>query len=67
MWLCEELEDKREKERRYKATVGFECVNKKIMQLKLKFACVKLFVVVVDGPCNDRGVNEKGRFWNELG
>lgn len=37
------------------------------MWVKLKYAKVKLCVVVVHEPSNERSANEKDRFWNELG
>ena len=50
----------------FEAVVGYGCVSSRMLWVKFKFARVKLCVVAVYGPCNDRKECEKDKFWNDL-
>lgn len=50
----------------FAAMVGYECVNSRLLWVKLRFKKVKLCIVVAYGPCNDRSVREKDKFWRDL-
>ena len=47
------------------AVVGYDCVSSQMLWAKFIFERVKLCVVTVHGPCNDREEGEKDKFRNE--
>ena len=50
----------------YSAVIVFEYVSSRILRVKFKFSRVKVCVVIVYGP-SKRKVEEREKFWNDLG